>query len=240
MRAVILAGGEGLRLRPLTNNTPKVLLPLNNKPICFYQIDWLKKYGIEDIIFAIGYLGDRIKEELVDGEKFGVKITYATEESSLNTAGAIRNAFETLGVKEKKDSFLVLNGDTLTDIDLSKILDFHFKKNSLLTISLVESSDSSSYGVVYYNSDGRILGFDEKPLNKKGRFLINAGIYFIQPEAIEYIPKKKRYSFEREFIPDLIEKNLPIFGYKTYGYWIDVGTLERYKKAQEDILFKSY
>jgi len=262
MRAIILAGGEGLRLRPLTNDLPKVLLPLNNRPICLYQIDWLRKYEIKEITFAIGYLGDKIQEELGDGSKFGVNISYAMEDSPLDTAGAIRNAFDSLNVDERKSSarggflpvrqadalgenadlrrfkdqpFLVLNGDTLTNIDLSKLLDFHFKKEVLITICLVESFESSSYGVVSFDPEGRIKGFDEKP-NLKAKSYINAGIYVMQSEVIEYIPRRKRYSFEREFIPDLIKRDLRLYGYKTEGYWIDIGIPERYKRVQEDIL----
>lgn len=238
MRAIILAGGEGLRLRPLTDKVPKVLLPLNNKPICLYQIDWLKGCQIKEIVFAVGYLGDEIEEELGDGSKFGVKINYVKEDTPLDTAGALRNAFDSFYITEnrfKDQYFVVLNGDILTDIDISGLLDFHLKKDSLVTILLVKSSNSSSYGVVSCSPDGRIKRFNEK-LEIKGGALINAGIYVVRSEAIEYIPKGKRYSFEREFIPDLIEKDLPIYGYQTSGYWIDVGIPERYFQAQEDTL----
>ncbi len=238
MRAIILAGGEGLRLRPLTDRIPKVLLPLNNKPICLYQIDWLKRYQIEEIVFAVGYLGNKIEEELGDGSKFGVKISYVKEDTPLDTAGALRNAFDSFYITENrfKDQYsLVLNGDILTDIDISGLLDFHLKRNSLVTILLVKSFDSSSYGVVSCSSEGRVKRFNEKSKIKE-RVLINAGIYIVQTEAIEYIPKGRRYSFEREFIPELIERHLPIYGYQTSGYWIDIGTPERYFQAQEDVL----
>jgi len=238
MRAIILNGGKGSRLRPLTNQTPKAILPLNNRPFCLYQIDWLKKYGIREVTFAIGYLGDKIKKILGDGSKFGIYINYATENYPLDTAGAIRNVFDSLKNIDFRSPFIVLNGDILTDIDISKLLDFHFKKNSLITICLVESSNFFSYGVVSFASNGKILEFNEKPKDLKDRdkVFINAGIYVIQPEMIEYIPKGKKYSFEREFIPDIISKGFSIYAYKTKGYWIDIGTPERYKKAQEDIL----
>lgn len=238
--AIILAGGEATRLRPLSFSIPKILFPLRDKPLCLYQIEWLKKYNTRELIFALGYLPDKVKEALGDGKRFGIKIKYVTEAKPLDTAGAIRNAIDKIKLKE---TFLVLNGDILTNINISQLLDFHRQKKSQLTICLVEVKEElKSFGLVICDRQGKIKQFMEKPelsdINKQNkRRLINAGIYIFEPELVKEIPKNTKYSFEKDFLPSLIKRNFRIYGFVANGYWLDIGTYNRYLQAQKDIGF---
>ncbi|MDP2943918.1 MAG: nucleotidyltransferase family protein [Candidatus Omnitrophota bacterium] len=240
MKAIILAGGEATRLRPLSYRIPKILFPLRDKPLCLYQIEWLKKYNIRELIFALGYLPDKVKEALGDGKRFGIKIKYVTEAKPLDTAGAIRNAIDSI---KEENSFLVFNGDILTNINISQILDFHKQKKSLLTICLVEVKEElRSFGLVICDRQGKIKQFLEKPglgdINKQNkRRLINAGIYVFEPELVKEIPRHTRYSFEKNLLPALLKKKMKVYGFLACGYWQDIGTNSRYSQAQKDIRF---
>lgn len=235
MQAIILAGGEGTRLRPLTDHLPKPLVPLKDKPFCLYQISWLKGYGIKKIVFAVGYLADKIKTTLEDGCKFGTNIRYAFESKPLGTGGAIRNAICVSGACDS-DDFLVMNGDILTNINLKPAIDFHFKKKALVTLVLIKTKETDGFGRVCCDRGGRLESFVEKmPRRPPGLSLINGGIYLLNQKVIDYIPKDSAYSFEKQLIPDLINKGLPVYGYACSGYWLDIGTKSRYLKAQTDI-----
>ena len=240
MKAIILAGGEATRLRPLSFSIPKILFPLRDKPLCLYQIEWLKKYNIRELIFALGYLPDKVKEALGDGKRFGIKIKYVTEAKPLDTAGAIRNVIDSI---KEENSFLVFNGDILTNINISELLDFHKQKKSQLTICLVEVKEElRSFGLVICDRQGKIKQFLEKPelgdINKQNkRRLINAGIYIFEPELAKEIPRHTRYSFEKNLLPALLKKKTKVYGFVANGYWLDIGTNSRYSQAQKDTRF---
>lgn len=229
-KAIILAGGRGERLKPLTDKLPKILLPLCNRPFCFYQIEWLRKYGIKEIIFALGYLADKAKKELDRLKKIGLKINYVIEDTPLDTAGAIRYSCK---IKKINEDFVVVNGDTLTNIDLSSIIKFHYQNKSLITLALMKVKYFFPYGIIKLEKNGKIKKFIEKP-QKKLSFIVNAGVYVIHPKIVNCIPEGK-YSLEKDLIPTLIKKNINIFGILASGYWLDIGTYERYLQAQEDI-----
>lgn len=236
MRALILIGGEGTRLRPLTLNTLKCMVPIANKHFFEYQIQMLKKYNIKDIILSICYLPDKIKHIIGNGRKYKVNIRYAIEDIPLGTAGAVKNAESLL-----EDTTVVMNGDVLTDINLNKMLNFHQKHNAIATIGLHEVEDPTSYGVVQTDEKDKILNFLEKPswIEAKSRW-INAGIYIFNKKILNYIPVGKNYSLERGVFPKLLENGETMMGFKTDAYWIDIGTIEKYIQANFDILEKRF
>ncbi|MDD5688314.1 MAG: NDP-sugar synthase [Elusimicrobia bacterium] len=232
MKAIILIGGFGTRLRPLTCNTPKPLLPVVNKPFSLYQIELLKKYGIKDIVLCMAYLPSEFEKYLGDGRKYGVNISYAIEKSPLGTGGAIKNA-----EKYINDSVIIFNGDVLTDIDLAKLIKFHRNKKSKATISLVRVPDPTSYGLVETAKNGKIKQFLEKPsLNQITCDTISAGTYIFEPEIFSEMPPDVVYSVERELFPTLLSKKIPFYGYIYSGYWIDIGTTEKYLQVHNDLM----
>lgn len=233
MRAIIIAGGLGTRLRPLTYNVPKPIVPLANKPFVFHQIELLKKFGIKEIILNLHYLSDSIKNIFDDGKKLGVKVYYSIEEHPLGTAGAVKNAEEFF----EEGPMLVFNGDILTDMNLEKAISFHNKKKAKVTLTLTEVEDPTPYGLVITDSDGRVLEFREKPAwEQVTAHTINAGIYIVDPSIFKLVPKGKEFSFERQLYPMLLEQGEPIYGYVTDAYWMDIGNPEKYLQAHHDIL----
>ena len=232
IKAVILAGGLGKRLRPITHEIPKPMILVKGKPVLEYNIDMLKKYNIKDIIIAVGYKGDKIKEYFGDGSKFGVKITYVDEKEPLGTAGPLKLAKEML-----KETFVMMNADELKDIDLNKMYKFHKEQKGLATIALTTVSDPSMYGVAKLDGN-KIIQFVEKPKQDEAPSnLINAGLYILEPKVINIIHNRiGEIKIETEVFPK-IAKQGKLFGYPFSGYWSDVGTFERYKKTLED--FKS-
>lgn len=234
MKAVILVGGQGTRLRPLTVNVPKPMVPLANKPFVSFVIERLRDHGIEEVIFSMGYLPDGIRSYFGDGSSFGLKLTYVVEDSPLGTAGAVKNVEEHIG----DGSFLVLNGDILTDLDLGQLTGFHREKGSSCTIALTPVEDPTAYGLVRTDSEGKVTGFLEKPSWEQiDTNLINAGTYVLDSEVLEMIPAGVEYSFERGVFPRLVDKGL--FGYQSSSYWLDIGTPEKYLRAHYDILEKN-
>lgn len=232
MKAIILIGGLGTRLRPLTCNTPKPLLPVINKPFLLYQIELIKKYGIRDIVLCTAYLPSEFKKCFSDGRKFGVKISYAVEKKPLGTGGAIKNA-----EKFVKGPVLIFNGDVLTDLNLAKLIKIHKLKKSKATITLVKVKDPTSYGLVETARNGKILQFLEKPsLNQITCNTINAGTYLFEPEIFDKIPPGIVYSVERELFPTLLNKGIPFYAYIHSGYWIDIGTVEKYLRVHSDLM----
>lgn len=232
MKALILAGGKGLRLLPLTKVLPKPMVPIANKPFLHYLIDLLNYYGIKEIVLSLGYKSEEIKKYFGDGRKLGVKIHYVEESFPLGTAGAIKNAeifFE--------DTFLIFNGDIMPDINLKQLIEFHKSKKGLVTIALTKVDDPSSYGVIELDNEGKIKKFIEKPKKEKAPTnLINAGIYVFEKEIFNFIPSGREVSLEREIYPLLLKENIPMYGFEYKGYWLDIGNLQKYLKANKDIL----
>jgi NDP-sugar pyrophosphorylase family protein len=224
-KAFILAGGKGTRLRPITYEIPKPLVPLQGKPILEHVIDLLRSYDIRDIILSIGYLGDKIKEYFSDERKLGVKITFVEEQDELGTGGPLRLAKHLL-----KDTFVMVNGDNLINIDLDKMYQAHFENRAKATIALTTVSDPSSYGVAVLEGE-KIVKFVEKP--RKGEApsnLINTGVYILEPQVCEMVPDTGYSLIEKDVFPKIAEKG-ELYGYLFSGQWFDTGTLERYEKA---------
>lgn len=227
-----MVGGEGTRLRPLTFNTPKSMVPIANRPFLEHMTEYLKGHSIDDIILTLCYLPDRTQRYFGDGSNFGIKLTYALEESPLGTAGAVKNVAERLD-----GTFYVFNGDIFTDIDLTAMMEFHRQRGSKATIALTPVEDPTIYGVVETNNEGRVERFIEKP--RRGTVttnMINAGAYILAPEVLNYIPKGLSFTFEQGLFPLLLERGDPMYGYQSDAYWIDIGTPEKYLKLHHDLL----
>ncbi len=232
MKAVILVGGEGTRLRPLTCNIHKAMVPVLNKPFLEHMIHYLRGYGVDDIIPTLCHLPEHIKDYFADGSKFGVKLSYVIEESPLGTAGAVKNAKSYLD-----DLFFVFNGDILTDIDLRAMLSFHRGRKAKATIALTPVEDPTFYGVVETDLQGKVKRFVEKPSREEVTTnLINAGIYILDQEILQDIPTNTPFMFERHLFPALLAKGVPIYGFPSRAYWIDIGTPEKYLQMHHELL----
>jgi len=233
MKAIVLVGGEGTRLRPLTSTVPKPALTLVDRPFLAYMVEWLARHGVEEVVLACGFLPDVLREALRDEEqRAGVKITYVAEPEPLGTAGAIRFAAEALGDR-LEDRFLALNGDVLADLDLSALLRAHESRGARATIGLHPVADSSAYGLVRCDGEGRVLEF----LEKTGEAVpgeINAGAYVLDRSVLDLVPAGRAVSIEREVFPRLVGDGL--CGLLLDGYWMDIGTPDRYLQASWDIL----
>src|SRR5918994_6307733 len=230
MQALVLAGGEGTRLQPLTYTTPKPVMPLAGRPFLSFMLDWLHGHGVDEVILSCGFMSDGVKRVLGDIYN-GMRLRYVIEEEPLGTAGPVRLAFDQ-GVLEER--LLVLNGDVLTDMDLTAELASHERTGARVTLALHPADDTSSYGVVPVAEDGQVEAFLEKtdalPTN-----LVNAGAYVLEREVVEaLIPPGRAVSFEREVFPQLVGTGL--YGQVTPGYWVDIGTPERYLEATWDLL----
>jgi mannose-1-phosphate guanylyltransferase len=232
MKAVILVGGEGTRLHPLTINVPKAMVPILNKPCLEYLIRYLREHNITDIILTTSYLPDRIHSYLGDGDKLDVHLTYLVEEQPLGTAGAVKNAEALLD-----ETFFVVNGDILTGIDLTTMMRQHQKTRPRVSIALTPVDDPTIYGVVETDGRGMVKRFVEKPSPEQVTTnMINAGIYILEPEVLADIPPSIPSMFERNLFPLLLERDEPILSYPADTYWIDIGTPEKYLKVQHDLL----
>jgi mannose-1-phosphate guanylyltransferase len=229
LQALILAGGEGTRLRPLTYTVPKPVLPLAGRPHIAYVVDWLARHGVDDVVVSCGHLAEGMRQAIADLEP-EVEIRYAEEPDARGTAGAIRFAEEMLG-----DRFLVLNGDVLCDLDLTALISQHGETGARATIALYPVADPSGYGLVHRRDDGEITEFLEKP--SPGQIdtdEINAGAYLLERSVLDLIPPDRAVSIEREVFPGMIGEGL--YGIRLEGYWIDIGTPERFLEANWDIL----
>ncbi len=232
MKAVIMAGGEGTRLRPLTCNRPKPMVPVVNKPVMEHIIDLLKKHNLTDIAVTLQYMPELIKEFFHDGNEFGVNMRYYIEQTPLGTAGSVKNAEEFLN-----DTFVVISGDALTDIDLSKAIEFHFNKGSIATLILKRVDVPLEYGVVVTNDEGRITRFLEKPSwGEVFSDTVNTGIYILSPEVLGYFNKNEMFDFSKDLFPILLKEEKPIYGFITEDYWCDIGDLRAYNQVHMDIL----
>jgi mannose-1-phosphate guanylyltransferase len=229
VQALILAGGEGTRLRPLTYTVPKPVLPLAGRPHVAYVIDWLVRHGVDDVVVSCGHLAEGMRRAVAELEP-GVKIRYAEEPDARGTAGAIRFAEDMLG-----DRFLVLNGDVLCDLDLTALIEQHRRTGARATIALYPVADPTGYGLIHRHDNGEITEFLEKPSPEQiDTDEINAGAYLLERSVLDYIPPDRAVSIEREVFPELIGDGL--YGIRLEGYWIDIGTPDRYLEANWDIL----
>ncbi|MGO8859931.1 MAG: sugar phosphate nucleotidyltransferase [Acidimicrobiales bacterium] len=232
MKAVIMAGGEGTRLRPQTSNLPKPMLPLVGRPMMEHIVSLLRRHGVTDIVVTVAFLPNAIRSYFGDGSELGVRMVYATEESPLGTAGSVRNARE-----ELTERFLVISGDVLTDIDLTSMMEFHEKNGALATLALCAVENPLEFGIVITRDDGSIERFLEKPgWGQVFSDTINTGIYVLEPEIFDVIPDGRAVDFSAEVFPAVLDAGRPLFGYVANGYWEDVGTTAAYLKAHEDIL----
>ena len=232
MKAVILAGGLGTRLRPLTFNTPKALVPVLNRPFLEYVLRSLEKHGIDEVILTLSHLAPAIEACFGDGRRLGLKIHYVMENSPLGTAGAVKNSIEFIS-----DSFFVLNGDVFTDLDFSALLAFHRQHKARVTIALIPVENPTSYGLIETDSRGCVRRFLEKPRPEEVTTnMINAGAYILEPEVLNSIPAGTEYSFERQLFPVLLAHREPVYAYAYAGYWIDIGSPEKYCQINHDLL----
>ena len=232
MQSLILAGGKGTRLRPLTIHTPKPVVPIANRPFLLYQIDLLKRAGIKDVTLSLSYQPGKIEEILADGQEHGVRIRYAVEASPLGTAGAYKNAQEHLS-----QATVVFNGDIFTDLHLAQVIAFHREKKAAATIVLTPVENPSAYGLVETEEDGRVRRFLEKPKPEEITCnTINAGVYVLEPHILDYIPQGEPFSFEYQLFPALLAANEPFYAYTWQGYWLDIGAPSRYLQAHYDLL----
>lgn len=229
-QALVLAGGEGTRLRPLTYTTPKPVMPLAGRPFLSFTLDWLRGHGVDDVILSCGFLSDGVHRVLGDIYD-GMRLRYVVEDEPLGTAGPVRLAYDQGVVGER---LLVLNGDVLTDIDLTAELGQHERTGARATLALIAVEDVSSYGVVPTDREMRVEAFLEKADGDAPTDRINAGAYVVEREVVEGIPPGRAVSFEREVFPGLIGRGL--YGWRAEGYWIDIGAPERYLEATYDLL----
>ncbi len=232
MKAVIMAGGEGTRLRPLTSLRPKPMVPIVNQPVMEHILGLVKHHGIEEAVATLAFMPQVIEDYFGDGEEWGMRVTYAVEESPLGTAGSVKNAASALD-----DTFLVISGDALTDIDLSAVVAFHEAHDGPVTIALKRVPDPLEFGVVITDADGRIERFLEKPSwGQVFSDTINTGIYVLDPTVFDVIPEGEQFDFSSQVFPLLMERGLPLYGFVADGYWCDVGSLDSYVQAHRDVL----
>lgn len=232
MQAIVLVGGEGTRLRPLTDDVPKPALTLVDRPFLAYMIEWLAAHGVTEAVLACGFRPDVLRQTLGEGERAGVRLRYVTEPERRGTAGAIRFAADALG-DELEDRFLVVNGDILADLDLTALTRSHREREARVTIALHPVEDAAAYGLVSLDADGRVLEFSEKTgRHEPGE--VNAGAYLLERPVLDLITPGREVSIEREVFPRLVGEGLGALALD--GYWMDIGTPERYLAATWDIL----
>jgi NDP-sugar pyrophosphorylase family protein len=232
MQALILAGGKGTRLRPLTMHTPKPIVPIANQPFLLYQLELLKRADVRDVILSLSYQPQKIEDKLGDGTDFNVRISYAVEASPLGTAGAYRNAASLIS-----ETTVVFNGDVLTDIDMNEVIRFHRTHQAAATIVLAPVPNPTAYGLVETEPDGRVRRFLEKPKPEEVTCdTINAGIYILEPRVLDYVPEGEPFMFEYGVFPQLLERKEPFFAFIWRGYWRDIGTAESYLQGNLDVI----
>lgn len=233
MQALILAGGKGTRLRPLTMYTPKPIVPICNRPFLLYQIETLRRAGITDITLSLSYQPQKIEQQIGDGSDYGVRVRYTVEPQPMGTAGAYKFAGDLI-----REPTVVFNGDILTDLDLQAIIEQHKARQATATIVLTPVENPSAYGVVETDADARVLRFIEKPKPGDTTFnTINAGTYILEPSVLDMIPEGENYSFEYQLFPDLLKRGAAFYAYTPEEtYWIDIGTPERYLQVHKDLL----
>ncbi|TDQ53382.1 mannose-1-phosphate guanyltransferase [Actinorugispora endophytica] len=233
MKAVVMAGGEGTRLRPMTANQPKPLLPVVNRPIMEHVLRLLKRHGFDDTVVTVQFLATLIRNYFGDGEELGMNLRYVAEEVPLGTAGSVKNAEEHL----KGEPFIVISGDALTDIDLSDMVRFHRENGAMVTIGLKRVANPLEFGIIIVDDDGRVQRFLEKPTwGQVFSDTVNTGIYIMEPEVLDQVAAGENVDWSSDVFPRLLEAGAPLYGYIADGYWEDVGTHESYLSAQADVL----
>jgi len=232
VKAVILVGGEGTRLRPLTYTIVKAMVPVLNKPFIEYAIRYLNNHNIKEIILALGHKPDCITDYFGDASQLGTKLIYSVETEPLGTAGAVKNAEQYID-----DTFFIMNGDIFTDLNLTDMLQFHKDKGAKVTIALTPVDDPTRFGVVETDSNQRVTRFVEKPKREQVTSnMINAGVYIIESEILKRIPQGRHFMFERDVFSALLAEGKPVFSYATDAYWIDTGTPEQYLQLNSDLM----
>jgi NDP-sugar pyrophosphorylase family protein len=232
MQGLILAGGKGTRLRPLTMHTPKPIVPIANQPFLLYQLELLKRADVRDVILSLSYQPQKIEDKLGDGTDYNVRVSYAVEASPLGTAGAYRNAASLIS-----ETTVVFNGDVLTDIDLNDVIRLHRERHATATIVLTPVPNPTAYGLVETDKDGRVRRFLEKPKPEEVTCdTINAGIYILEPRVLDYVPEGEPFMFEYGVFPALLAREEPFFAYTWRGYWRDIGTAASYLRANLDVI----
>lgn len=232
MKAVVMAGGEGSRLRPLTINRPKPMVPIVDRQVMAHIIELLKIHGITEIVVTVQYLANVIQDHFGDGSGHGVHIDYSLEEQPLGTAGSVKNAEHLL-----KEPFLVISGDAMTDFNLERIISFHQERKALATLTLTRVPNPLEYGVIIVDENGRVTQFMEKPSwGEVFSDTVNTGIYVLDPEVFKYIPKGKITDWSKDVFPQMLRKNDQLYGFIAEGYWTDVGTIEEYMRANRDYM----
>jgi len=232
MKAVVMAGGEGTRLRPLTSMRPKPMVPIVNQPLMEHILGLVKHHGITEVVATLAFMPQVIEDYFGDGDEWGMDISYAIEETPLGTAGSVKNAADAL-----TETFLVISGDALTDINLTEVIEFHRAKGAAVTIALKRVPDPLEFGVVITDEEGRIERFLEKPSwGQVFSDTINTGIYVMDPSVLDFIPEGQAFDFSSDLFPLLMAEGFPLYGCVVDGYWADVGSLEGYRKVHEDIL----
>src|SRR5438045_4910586 len=232
MKAVVMAGGEGTRLRPLTSNQPKPMVSIVGKPCMEHILELLKQHGMEDVIVTVAFLPQAIRSYFGGGETLGIDLSYSVEESPLGTAGSVR-----LAAGRLDDTFLVISGDALCDLDLTKLIEFHREKHASVTIGLKSVDNPLEFGIVVTDDEGRIERFLEKPSwGQVFSDTINTGIYVVEPEVLRHVPTDRPYDFSTELFPLLLEMGRPMYGYVMDGYWQDIGNLDQFRQANFDAL----
>jgi mannose-1-phosphate guanylyltransferase len=236
---ILLVGGMGTRLKPLTNQTPKPMLPVAGMPVTERQLLAAKKAGIDTVILATSYLSEVFTPYFGDGSKWGMKLLYAVESEPLGTGGAIRNAAALVNFADSTEEFVIFNGDVLSGHNIAAQLDFHRRNQADVTLHLIEVADARAFGCVPTDSSGKVLDFLEKmehPVTKA----INAGCYIFNSSVISQIPKDTVVSIERETFPQLVKSGRPVFGYNEQSYWLDVGTPAALFKGSRDIVGEGF
>jgi mannose-1-phosphate guanylyltransferase/phosphomannomutase len=232
VKAVIMAGGKGTRLRPLTSNRPKPMVPIVNTPCMEHIVNLLKHHGLEDILATLEFMPEVIREHFGDGSGWGVRMEYSVEEEPLGTAGSVKFAEDWL-----TERFVVVSGDALTDVDLTTAVAFHEEREAEATLVLKQVDDPSEFGIVVIEDDGRVTDFLEKPDEEEVfSYTANTGIYVLEPRVLRDIPEGQEYDFAEELFPKLLEEGRPMYGYVMEGYWEDIGNIEQYMRAQKDVL----
>ena len=232
MRAVVMAGGEGTRLRPLTLDQPKPMVPIVGKPCMEHIIELLRGHGFEEITVTVAFLPQAIRSYFGDGEPLGVKIEYSVEEFPLGTAGSVKQA-----VRDRREPFLVISGDALCDVDLTSLVEAHHQRGAAVTIGLKSVENPLEFGIVVTDEEGRIERFLEKPgWGQVFSDTINTGIYVIDPEVMRHVPAGESYDFSKQLFPLLLEMGRPLYGHAFEGYWQDIGDLDQYRQANFDAL----
>jgi mannose-1-phosphate guanylyltransferase / phosphomannomutase len=232
MKAVVMAGGEGTRLRPLTSNQPKPMVPIVGKPCMEHILELLRRHGFEDVIVTVAFLPQAIRSYFGGGESLGIDLAYSVEESPAGTAGSVR-----LAAGRLDDTFLVISGDALCDVDLGRLVEFHREKQASVTIGLKSVSNPLEFGIVVTDEDGRVERFLEKPSwGQVFSDTINTGIYVLEPEVLKHVPTDRPFDFSKELFPLLLEMGRPMYGCVLEGYWQDIGNLDQYRQANFDAL----